>query len=132
MSERHGAVWWTELMTRDVQKAREYYADICGWSFEAMEMPEGTYHVGKHGDRGVVGIMDIRGAGGDDIPPVMWLSYFAVDDVDAAVERTRAAGGKIHREPWDITGIGRLAVVSDPTGAIMGLITPSDADPMAA
>ncbi len=133
MSEQQGAVWWTELMTREPGRARDYYAEICGWTFEEMDMAggEGTYIVGKHGERAVIGIFDTsRKPEMQDMPP-HWLSYFAVDDVDAATERTRALGGAVHRPPWDIPGVGRIAVVSDPTGAAMGLITPADGQQMA-
>ncbi len=134
MSERHGAVWWTELMTPDPAAARAYYGDVCGWSFEEMQMETGgVYHVGRHGDRPVIGIFDTTPQDKQDegATPARWMSYFAVDDVDAAVALTRARGGRIHREPWDVPGVGRIAIVSDPAGAAMGLIAPADGEQMA-
>ncbi len=51
--------YWNELMTRDAEKAKKFYASTIGWTFEAMPMPDGTYWVAKSGDipgRGPVSI----------------------------------------------------------------------------
>lgn len=131
MTETHGTVFWTELMTRDVEAARRYYGEICGWSFETMPMGEGEpdYILGMKDGRPVVGMMDMNATSDDPNAPPFWMSYLAVDDVDAAVAATRAAGGAIAREPFEIPGTGRIAIVTDPTGALVGLMTP---DPMEA
>ena len=126
MSGTHGAVWWTELMTRDPDGAREYYGKICGWDWDSMPMGATTYYMGKKDGAPIVGIMDIsQGPEFEGVPPT-WFSYFAVDDVDEACAATAAAGGKVMRAPWDVPGIGRIAIVEDPTGAAIGLMTPAD------
>ncbi|MBM9593081.1 VOC family protein [Roseitranquillus sediminis] len=132
MSEQHGVVWWSELMTRDPAMAKDYYHEVCGWEFEEMPMEGGTYVLGKSGGRPVVGIMDITNVDGMGTLPPHWFTYLAVDDVDVAVERTRANGGRIVREPFDVSGVGRIAIVTDPTGATVGLMTPSQAESAAA
>ena len=124
MSENHGKVWWTELMTRDVDGAKAYYTATCGWSFETMPMPDGDYHLAMIDGAPVAGVMDMSGLEKlKDVPP-HWFSYFAVDDVDAAVAATKAAGGQCMREPFEVPGTGRIAIMTDPTGAAMGLMTP--------
>jgi uncharacterized protein len=123
MSDSHGLVWWTELSTRDPDAARAYYGAICGWEWESMPMGDGLYWMGKKDGVPLVGVMDIRE--GFDGVPANWFSYFAVDDVDAACAATRAAGGRVIREPWDMPGTGRIAILEDPTGAAMGLMTPA-------
>jgi predicted enzyme related to lactoylglutathione lyase len=127
----HGAVYWTELMTRDLDKARTYYQSVCGWSFEAMPMETGTYHVGRLNGEMVIGMFDIAEMEGMEGIPAHWMTYFAVNDVDAAVRATEAAGGSVQRAPWDVPGIGRIAIVTDPGGAVLGLMRPSEAEPMA-
>lgn len=126
MSDTHGTVFWTELMTRDVDTAKRYYATICGWDFESMPMgPDGPdYVLGMKGGRPVIGIMDMNESSDDDDAEPFWMSYFAVDDVDAAVEKSVAAGGKLKREPFEVPDTGRIAIVEDPTGALLGLMTP--------
>jgi len=125
MSDTHGKIIWSELMTRDPEAAKAYFATVAGWEFEAMQMPEGLYHVASTGGGMVAGLMDLADLPGMDGIPSYWLTYIGVDDVDAAVTATRAAGGQVHREPWDVPGVGRIAIVADPSGAAVGLMTPS-------
>jgi predicted enzyme related to lactoylglutathione lyase len=51
--------------------------------------------------------------------------YIAVEDVDAAVAATRAAGGRVIKEVFEIPDTGRIAIIADPTGAALGIMTPS-------
>lgn len=126
VSKTHGLVYWTELMTRDVPGAVKYYGDVCGWEFEVMPMGEeiGDYYLGKVAGQPVVGMMDMSAMEGMAEVPPHWFSYFAVDDLDAAVAATTAAGGQVLRAPFVIPGTGRIAILQDPTGAAMGLMTP--------
>lgn len=127
MTQTHGTVHWNELMTRDVPKALDYYRSVCGWQFETMAMPDGDYHVAMQDEKPLAGIVGMEGMP-DDMPS-HWLAYLAVDDVDRAVDETRKAGGTVRRECQDVPGVGRFAIVIDPVGAAIGLITPSD-EPM--
>jgi predicted enzyme related to lactoylglutathione lyase len=125
---QHGAIWWNELMARDVPAALDYYRKTCGWSFDPMEMAEGgVYQVAVAHGRPVAGIADMTGMPGLEEVPPHWFTYIAVDDVDDAVSATAAAGGRIRRHPFEVPGIGRIAIVTDPTGAAVGLMTPPPA-----
>ena len=126
MTDTHGAVFWTELMTRDVEAAKRYYEKICNWTFKSMPMGPGNpdYVLGMKGETPIVGIMDLNASSDDDATEPFWMSYFAVDDVDAAVDATIASGGTLKREPFEIPDTGRIAIVIDPTGAELGLMTP--------
>ena len=119
----HGTFYWNELNTRDAERAKRFYGDLIGWTFEAMAMDDGTYWVAKLGDRPVGGVFSIAGPEFDGIPE-HWMSYLAVDDVDARVAGVAAAGGMVLRAPWDVPGVGRIAIVRDPGGAVSGWITP--------
>ena len=126
MADTHGAVCWTELMTRDVDAAKDYYGKICGWTFTSVPMGPGNadYVLGIKSDRPIVGIMDMSESSDDDTAEPFWMSYFAVDDVDAAVNETVASGGTLKREPFEVPETGRIAIVTDPNGAMLGLMTP--------
>jgi predicted enzyme related to lactoylglutathione lyase len=63
--------------------------------------------------------------------PTQWMSYVAIDDVDAALEKAKAAGAIVMGEPFDVQGVGRIAMVQQPDGAMVGWMTPSY-EPMAA
>ncbi|MFK8253638.1 VOC family protein [Ancylobacter terrae] len=119
----HGTFFWNELNTRDVEGAKAFYAATLGWSYEAMPMPGFTYTVVKAGDTTVGGIFDITGAEFEGIPS-HWFAYIAVDDVDARIAKVAGAGGAVLKAPFDVPEVGRMGVVKDPTGAVVGWITP--------
>ena len=118
----HGHFHWNELMTRDVEKAKKFYADTLGWSYEDMPMPEGTYWVANAGGEPVGGIVD----SGSDGSPEAWMSYIAVDDVDARAKKAVQAGAKVLQPAFDIPGVGRIVILAEPGGAAVGWITPAN------
>jgi uncharacterized protein len=120
----HGSFYWNELNTRNPEAAKTFYGATLGWTFDAMPMPVGTYWVAKAGDTPVGGIFTMDDPKFDGVPE-HWLSYIAVDDVDARVKKLAAAGGGLGREPFDVPGVGRIAIVHDATGAWVGWITPA-------
>jgi predicted enzyme related to lactoylglutathione lyase len=126
MPDTHGTVHWTELMTRDVDAAKRFYAELSGWTFVDVQMGPGQpdYVLGMKNERPVIGIVDMSDTSDDKSTDPYWMSYFAVDDVDAAVKMTMAAGGSLEREPFEVPGTGRIAIVRDPSGAKIGLMTP--------
>jgi uncharacterized protein len=123
--ESHGHFHWNELMTRDVEKAKKFYADTIGWSFEGMEMPDGTYWIATVDGEPVAGIFDISSAEYQGVPE-SWMSYIAVDDVDARVRKAAQAGAKVMKEPFDVPGVGRIAMLTEPGGAGIGWMTPAE------
>jgi predicted enzyme related to lactoylglutathione lyase len=56
--------------------------------------------------------------------PEHWLSYIAVDNVDERYKKALAAGAKEGRAPFDIPNVGRIAILQQPGGAMIGWITP--------
>ena len=121
----HGTFYWNELMTRDPEKAKAFYAATLGWTCDAMPMAEGgTYWVAKMSDAPAGGIFTMDGPQFDGVPE-HWFSYIAVDDVDARVKRAEAEGGKILRPAFEVPGIGRIVILQDSNGAAMGWMTPA-------
>lgn len=121
----HGQFHWNELMTRDVEGAKAFYGEIIGWRFDGMDMGDGlTYWVAMDGDKPVCGIYDISAPEFDGNPP-QWMPYLAVDDVDARVEKAVKAGAKIRNPAMDISGVGRIVMLEDASGAGIGWMTPA-------
>ena len=121
---QHGTIHWSELITGDVEAAKSFFQDIAGWQINDMPMPNGTYNICMAGEKPVAGIMSGEMMGQPDHPPT-WMTYIAVDDVDAACAKTGKAGGQVLKSPFDIPGVGRIAMIKDPSGAVAGLITPA-------
>jgi uncharacterized protein len=122
----HGTFCWNELMTRNVERAKKFYADTIGWSFDGMPMPDGsgTYWIAKMGDQRVAGILDISAPQFGPVPE-SWMAYIAVDDVDARVKKALTAGAKQMKPTFDVPGVGRIAILMEPGGAGIGWITPA-------
>jgi uncharacterized protein len=120
----HGAFSWSELMTSDPEAAKRFYGEVFGWEMEDMSMPEMVYTVVKAGGESVGGIMAIppESAG----TPPHWGVYVTVDDVDATVEKAVAMKATVMVPPMDIPEVGRMAVIQDPQGAMISVITYQD------
>ena len=122
---KHGTVHWSELMTNDVEAAKTYYGKVCGWQFSEMPMPDGTYYIAMKGDVPIAGIMGVENVFYEG-QSTQWITYLAVDDVDAAVKDTADAGGKVLQDCMDVPGVGRIAMIKDPGGVTLGIMTPAD------
>ena len=122
----HGTFIWNELLTKDAGKAKDFYTNVLGWMVDEMDMPNGgKYSVMKAADSPAGGIMNLSDTQAPDRPS-HWMAYIAVDDVDAAVDKVKSSGGKVDAPPFDVPGVGRIAVITDPTGATVGLMTPAE------
>ncbi|MBT9368687.1 VOC family protein [Rhizobium sp. CSW-27] len=140
-SPTHGTFIWCELMTTDMDKAAAFYTAVTGWTTKTMPMPgmEGEdYGIfdtrAGDADCGVAGYMILPPEMEGQIPP-NWTGYVGVDDVEETVRQVVAEGGSIRKEPFDVPCVGRMAVVADPHGAVLCIMTPVSMDnppPMAA
>jgi predicted enzyme related to lactoylglutathione lyase len=119
--KQHGAFSWNELMTNDVAGAKKFYGELFGWNMRDENTCDITYTLLQIGDREIGGMMaiptEVHGA------PPAWGAYVTVDDVDRQVARAEQLGGKTILPPKDIPDLGRFAVISDPQGAMLALIT---------
>lgn len=114
-SEEVGAVCWAELMTGDVQAAKEFYREVFGWSAETDDTGPVRYTVCSLGDDPVAGII----ARPQDLPAVVpdsWSVYFGVADCEATQTRAAELGGSVIL-PATPTPMGPFAVLADPAGA---------------
>jgi predicted enzyme related to lactoylglutathione lyase len=112
---------WHELMTTDAPAAMKFYAEVFGWKpSEAMDMgPLGTYQMFDR-PHGMIGGMMKKPPEMADVPP-NWQIYFRVKDIDAAVERITAGGGRILQGPMEVPGGDRVVNAMDPQGAAFSL-----------
>ncbi|MBI6628870.1 VOC family protein [Pontibaca salina] len=121
-TSNHGNPCWYELATSkgNLKSAEEFYGKILSWQVQDSGMEGVDYHLAKVGDEMVAGLMTMP----EDVAemPPFWMIYFAVDDADRAVADAKQAGASIHRDPADIPGTGRFAVLADPQGAVFGVL----------
>jgi len=122
----HGHIGWCDLMSDDVDRARDFYTGVLGWDTEVMDVGAGPYTVFKAGGQEVAGLMAKPPEGPASLAPTAWTSYVTVDDVDARTARVAAAGGSVLAGPMDIPTVGRMSIIQDPTGGVIGIITYAD------
>lgn len=116
---RPGHGGWNELHTTDWTTALEFYGGRLGWgASEAVDMgPMGTYQLFNAGGDAIGGMMNSAGFGRP-----MWLYYFNVDDIDAAVSRVQGAGGAVVNGPHQVPTGDWMIQARDPQGAMFALL----------
>ncbi|MET0595819.1 MAG: VOC family protein [Polyangiaceae bacterium] len=122
-----GAMTWHEVLTRDVTKAREFYARVFGLEPKRLDSPSMEYWTLHKGPKTVGGLMQMTSQMPKDLPP-HWSTYFAVADADSSAKKVTALGGKVLAAPFD-TPYGKMAAVVDPFGAAFSIIKLSDDRP---
>ena len=113
-----GAFSWNELSSPDPKASCAFYASLFGWTYDTMNMGQGDYHVIKVGDAAVGGVMTQQQPG-----PAMWGAYVTVASCDATVEQAKGLGATVCAGPFDIPTVGRMAVLQDPQGAVIQVIS---------
>jgi uncharacterized protein len=118
-----GAMWWVELLTREVHVAKSFYTNVLGWRAVDTLKYGIRYSVFKLGDESVAGVLPI-GSDWAAVSPY-WQVLFATTDCDAHIRRAKELGGSIVFGPNDVPNAGRAAIVADPWGAIFTLMQPA-------
>jgi uncharacterized protein len=113
---------WAELNSRGLDKALAFYRAVFGWDARMSPMGEGLppYTEFLLGQDSVAGGMEMNSMVPAQVPSY-WMVYFAVDDVDTTFARAKGAGAQEMLAPQDFPG-GRYAILSDPQGAVFGLL----------
>jgi predicted enzyme related to lactoylglutathione lyase len=116
----HGAFAWNELATGDPEAAMRFYGETLGWSFERFDLPDGVYWVAKSGDAMVGGIGGLDTAAEPGGKAAVWTAFVRVDEIDARFAKALTLGATGVQSPHDVPNVGRVAVLRDPAGALIG------------
>jgi len=123
-----GKVVWNDLVTQDLDVARRFYGELFGWTFEQSTAPGGKpYLLARSGRILVAGLVAVNSPS-RDVVLSRWLPYMSVHDVDASVARATAGGAKVLVSARDVN-LGRVAVIEDKEGAVLGLARSRIGDP---
>jgi predicted enzyme related to lactoylglutathione lyase len=116
---------WTELGTTDTEKAAKFYARLFGWE----RTPPQLYSRGGNpldytllclGGQSVGGLHPLSGAQRRQGVRPRWLPYVGVGDAASASARARELGATVLVGPLDVLDLGRLTILRDPEGALLG------------
>lgn len=128
MTNKHGDFIWYELLTTDADAAAAFYGKVLIWSVADSGMPGMDYRIINAGAHSVGGLMQITQEMANGGARPTWLSYVAVDDVDACVTSIEHGGGRIMMPAMDIPDVGRMAMVTDPQGAPFYVMKPASTE----
>ena len=106
-----------ELMATDVGKAKAFYGQLFDWKLEDIDMGDMTYTMIRVGEGTGGGLMHNPMPN----PTSQWVAYVEVADVEAATRKAKSLGAKVMKEVAEIKGAGKFSIISDPTGAMLGL-----------
>src|SRR3954470_12001901 len=121
-SHPHGTISWADLATSDQDAAKAFYGGLLGWEYDDQPVGDGvTYSMAQLGGRSAAAINPQREEEAQQGVPPHWNLYVTVDDVDAAAGQVGEPGGQVYAEPFDVFDAGRMAVIADPSGAVVSL-----------
>lgn len=117
-----GQVHWVELHSKDIDTDISWLKNTFGFTTSEMEMPFGPYHILKSGDNPRGGVMTSQAP---EAPAhwLLWINVANVDDTMALVEKNK---GSVLSPVMDVPEVGRMTVIQDPAGGVLGIITPGE------
>ena len=113
-----------EVIGKDAEKLRSYYAALFGWEFDANN-PMNYGIVQREGNTSPDGIGISGGVG----PAPEGYSghvtfYVAVPDVEAALVKAESLGGSRMMGPEKVMDQIEIGLFNDPEGHVIGLVKP--------
>jgi uncharacterized protein len=111
---------WYELVTNDIDAALGFYGKLLGWTSREFPGGESRYVVVSADGKDAAGLMGLP----EGMSHPFWIAYVGTPDIEAAVAKFTGAGGVVHRGPFPVPTIGRLAMIGDPQGVGLALFEP--------
>jgi uncharacterized protein len=115
-----GTFSYAELATSDAVAAKTFYTALFGWSYNDQPLGGGQIYSTAQRDGKTVAALFAS-----EQPP-HWNCYVTVESADAAAARAGELGANVLAEPFDVLTAGRMAVISDPTGAVLQVWEPRE------
>ncbi|HEY3449477.1 MAG TPA: VOC family protein [Myxococcales bacterium] len=120
-----GMLCWADLATTDARGAKKFYGSLFGWEFDDQPIPgDGVYSMALLRGRSVAALSAMPPEPKSKGVPPHWNAYIAVKDLKKTAAKAKPAGGKLFAPPMDVMGQGLMAIVQDPSGALLCLWQP--------
>jgi uncharacterized protein len=121
-SHAPGTFSWTDLSTSDPEAAKRFYGELFGWEYDDQPMPgDDVYSMAMGQGKQVAALFRAR-----EGMPTAWNSYVTVESADASAAKASQLGGTPMGEPFDVMVAGRMALIQDPTGAVLAVWEPRE------
>ncbi len=120
---------WYDLMTTDVEGAKDFYGKVVGWDLTPFEGAPEPYDMWTAKAGPIGGVMSLPEEARSQGAPTHWVAYIATPDLDATVTKAQEMGGKLLAPVQDMPEVGRFAFMQDPFGAVFAAFTPAGETP---
>lgn len=115
-----GTFCWAELVTTDAAAAKKFYCDLFDWKHHDDPIgPDAYYTMLILGEKNVGALYERDKEQAEQGVPPHWGSYVSVADADAVAGKVEGLGGTVVKQPFDVSDIGRMAILQDPTGSVL-------------
>lgn len=112
---------WVDLATHDAPAALSFYRGLFGWQSAGCKAGGGAFHTLSAGEAEIGSLYQLNRDHIANGVPSHWTPYVSIADADGTVSVAEALGGQTLVAPFDVEGIARIALIQDPTGAVIGL-----------
>jgi predicted enzyme related to lactoylglutathione lyase len=113
-----GRFFWYDVLSQDHHATERFLSQLFGWTATKQHVGQLTCHELAHNGRAFGSVLPT-----DDKDQPQWLGCIAVADVAAAVKKAEALGAKVVETTTAVEGVGALAVIADPQGALVKLFS---------
>jgi predicted enzyme related to lactoylglutathione lyase len=124
-----GKFVWRDLMTDDIPSVKNFYSELFGWTYLDVGESDNDYTVIIHEGKPIAGMFRLRDVEAKSRYS-QWISYISVTDIQKAVNYTKANGGRIYREPFELPNRGTVAFLFDSQNAVFSFVKSSSGDPV--
>ena len=132
-SQLEGKIIWHDLITDKPVQTKKFYQELFGWQFEELTLAGGlfgkiNYTLIRHNGKLIGGMIDqTKLQVKKDIS--QWVVLMSVKDINKAVDEVKNSGGTIFSPATDLGDRGKIAIVADPQGALLGFLQTKQGDP---
>jgi len=121
-----GSFCWSELLTPDLARSRDFHAGVFGHAFNDHGGEDFCYELIQLGTTAVAGMAAIGPVPVGELPMgPQWLAYFCVEDADEMCRRAAALGGRVQVAPTE-SPHGRMALLRGRLGELFGVLEDDD------
>jgi predicted enzyme related to lactoylglutathione lyase len=122
-----GTFCWVDFAATNAGAAKAFYGELLDWL--AIDLPTdigGVYTMFEKDGKAVCGLWQMSEEMIGQGIRASWQSYVSVESVDLSVAQAAELGAAVLMQPYDVMKAGRMAVIRDPTGAVLALWEPDE------
>ena len=117
-----GEFCWAELYTQNMENAVPFYQSLFGWQTKTVPIDTNqNYTFFNVGEKGIAGGFEINSEMKAHNFSPQWNSYILVEDIQKSVAKAKSLGAEVLKDVSDVMDMGKMAILTDPTGAIISL-----------